>query len=178
MNKEGSFKPVAIVMIVSLLIAALWNSLTVLKSGIHALLNPSAGALLGWNLTLGMLILVLVLTGITTAIQKYTTDQKTIKELKQQQKDINKKSREFKHDPQKMLEMQKEVGPIAMKMMKLSLRSMAYTAIPLILFFRWFVDYFDALGNPKFFGFLGWFVFYLIFSIVFSSILRKVFDVA
>ena len=45
------------------------------------------------------------------------------------------------------------------------------------LFFRWFNDYFIAAGNPKFFLGLGWFLFYLIFAIIFGSILRKYLDV-
>lgn len=178
MNKEGSFKPVAIVLVISMLIALLWNQLTFLKAGIHAILDPSAGALLNWQLTIGMLILILILTTITVLIQKYTTDQQTLKELKAKQKEINKKSKEFRHDPQKMLEMQKELGPITIQMLKLNARSMAYTAIPLILFFRWFMDFFNALGDPSFLGFMNWFWFYLIFSIIFNSILRKVFKVA
>jgi hypothetical protein len=61
---------------------------------------------------------------------------------------------------------------------KLNMGSWAYTMIPFVLFFRWFSDYFLVLGNPKFFGFMGWFWFYLISSIIFSSILRKKLDVA
>jgi uncharacterized membrane protein (DUF106 family) len=66
----------------------------------------------------------------------------------------------------------KFVGP----MFKLSMRPIIYTAIPIILLFRWFTDYF-SLVDFKFFGFLSWFWFYLLGSIIFSSVLRKVFNV-
>jgi uncharacterized membrane protein (DUF106 family) len=60
------------------------------------------------------------------------------------------------------------------------MRPLLYTAIPFVLFFRWFADYFS---NPffaafRFFGFLSWFWFYLIGSIIFSSIFRKVLKVS
>jgi uncharacterized membrane protein (DUF106 family) len=57
------------------------------------------------------------------------------------------------------------------------MRAIAYTGIPFILFFRWFNDYFIAAGNPKFILGLGWFLFYLIFAIIFGTILRKYLDV-
>lgn len=178
MNKEGSFKPIAIALIISMLIAFFWDQLTFLRNFVHVILDPSAGALLNWNLTWGMLLIVFILTLATTLIQKYTTDQETLRELRNKQKEISKKSQEHKGDPQKMLESQKELGPIMIQTLKLNARSMAYTAIPLILFFRWFVDFFNSIGNPKLFLGLGWFLFYLIFSLIFSSILRKVLKVA
>ena len=60
--------------------------------------------------------------------------------------------------------------------------AMIFTGIPFILFFRWFMDFFTAIeeatGAPvRFFGFLSWFWFYLIFTIIISSVLRKWFDV-
>ena len=177
MNKEGSFKPIAIILLISMVIAFAWDSLTFLKNFVHSLLDPSLGAILQWNMTLGMLIIILIITIITTLVQKYTTDQKTLKELKDQQKEINKKAKELQHDPQKMLDVQKEMGPITIKMLKLNARSMAYTAIPIILTFRWFNDYFESAGGPVFFGFMGWFIFYLLFAIIFGALLKKVLKV-
>jgi len=62
-------------------------------------------------------------------------------------------------------------------MMKLSMRAVAFTGIPIILFFRWFNDFFVNAGNPKFFGIMNWLFFYIIFSIIFSSIFRKILKV-
>lgn len=176
-GKEGSFKPVVIALLISMFIALFWETLTFLKDAVHSIFNPTLGALLNWNPTIGMLIIVVVISIITTLIQKYTTDQETLRDLKKQQKEINKKSQEFKHDPQKMLEIQKELGPLTMKMLKLNARSIAYTAIPLILLFRWFSDYFDAIGGYSFFGFMSWIIFYILFVIIFGSIAKKIFKV-
>mgnify|MGYP001591357041 CR=1 FL=1 len=176
MNKKGSYGLIFLVMVVSLAIAAFWNSLPVIKNSVNAILNPTAGALLDLDLTFGMAILVLLLSVFTTIIQKYATDQKTLREMKEEQKklqeDIKKLEVGSKEHTELSMKSMKFIGP----MMKLSMRPIIYTAIPFILFFRWFTDYF-ALVDFKFFGFLSWFWFYLIGSIIFSSVLRKILKV-
>ncbi|MDP3966220.1 MAG: EMC3/TMCO1 family protein [archaeon] len=176
-NKEGSFKLIGIVMVVSLLIAALWDQIPWLKNFIHAILNPTAGFLIDWNLTAGMLVIVFVISLLTTFIQKYATDQKALKELKKEQKIIQEEMKKFKDHPEKVMELQKKQLEFIPKTMKLSTRALAYTGIPFILFFRWFNDYFIAAGNPLFLGFMGWFIFYLITTLIFSGVLKKWMDV-
>jgi len=39
------------------------------------------------------------------------------------------------------------------------------------------MDFFSALGDPKFFGFLSWFWFYLLGTLIFGTILRKIMNV-
>ena len=175
-GKEGGFGLILLVMVVSLAIAAFWNSLPFIKNSVGAVLNPTAGALLNLNLTYGMLVLVLLLSVFMTLIQKYTTDQKTLREMKEEQKkmqeDLKKLEVGSKEHSELSMKSLKFVGP----MFKLSMRPIIYTAIPIILLFRWFTDYF-SLVDFKFFGFLSWFWFYLLGSIIFSSILRKIFKV-
>lgn len=177
MNKEGSFKPIAIALIISMIIAFFWDSLAPLKNFVHSILNPTAGALLNWQLTIGMLLIVFILTVITTLIQKYTTDQETLKQMRKEQKELQKEMKKYRDNPAKMMELNKKTLEYLPKTLKLSMKSFVYTAIPLILLFRWFKDFFTDVGSPKFFGFLGWILFYLIFSMIFSSILRKIFKV-
>ena len=175
-GKEGGFGLILLVMVASLAIAAFWNSLPFIKNSVGAVLNPTAGALLNLNLTYGMLVLVLLLSIFMTLIQKYTTDQKTLREMKEEQKkmqeDLKKLEVGSKEHSELSMKSLKFVGP----MFKLSMRPIIYTAIPIILLFRWFTDYF-SLVDFKFFGFLSWFWFYLLGSIIFSSVLRKVFNV-
>jgi uncharacterized membrane protein (DUF106 family) len=175
--KEGSFTPLIIFMLISLVLAGLWDKVPVIKNSIHFVLDPSAGALLTWNLNIGMLIVVFIITVITTIVQKYATDQKTLKEMRKEQKEMQKQMKEFRDHPEKMMELQKKQFAMMPKQMKLSMRAIIYTGIPFILFFRWFQDYFVAAGSPKFWLGLGWFLFYLIFAMIFSSILRKWWDV-
>lgn len=175
--KEGSFAPLFFIMFASLLIAFYWDKLAFIKNAIHFIFDPSAGALLLWNLNVGMLIIVFIISIITTLVQKYATDQDTLKELKKEQKEIQKQMKEFKNHPEKMMELNKRQFEMMPKQMKLSMRGVAYTGIPFILFFRWFNDFFTSLGNPKFILGLSWFWFYLIFAMIFSSIIRKKLDV-
>lgn len=176
MDEKGSFRGIFIIMIVSLLIASFWNSIPLIKNSVNAVLNPSAGALLNWNLTYGMIILVFILALFMTLVQKYTTDQKTLREMKEEQKALQQQMKKLEAGSKEYTELSmksmKAMGP----MFKLSMRPIVYTAIPIILLFRWFADYF-TLVDFKFFGLLSWFWFYLIGSIIFSSILRKVLKV-
>jgi len=176
-GREGSFTPLIIFMIFTLIFASLWDKVPAIKKAIHFALDPSAGALLNWNLNLGMLIVVLIITVITTIVQKYATDQKALKELRVEQKDIQKQMKESKDHPEKVMELQKKQFAMMPKQMKLSMRAVIYTGIPFVLFFRWFNDYFIAAESPRFLLGLTWFWFYLIFAMVFSSILRKWWDV-
>lgn len=177
MNKEGSFRGIFIVMIISLLIAFFWDSFSFIKNTVHAILNPTAGTLLNLNLTWGMIILVFLITLAMTLIQKYATDQETLRELKKEQKILQEEAKKYKEHPEKLMEFQKKQMEFIPKTLKLSMRPIVITGIPLILFFRWFIDFFSAAGNPKFFGFFSWFWFYLIISIILSSILRKILKV-
>jgi uncharacterized membrane protein (DUF106 family) len=144
---------------------------------VHSLLDPSAGVLLQWDIVWGMTLLIFLISVFMTLAQKYGTDQATLKELKAEQKVLQAQMKEFKHDPAKVLELQKKQFEFIPIMMKHSMRPIIYTGIPLILMFRWFMDYFVPLEGFKFFGFFSWFWYYLILSIIFSTILRKVLKV-
>ena len=176
MNEKGSFRGIFIAMIASLLIASFWNSLPVIKNSVNAILNPSAGALLNWNLIYGMTILTLILSLFMTLVQKYTTDQKTLREMKAEQKEMQQQMKKLEVGSKEYTELSMKSMKFMGPMLKLSMRPIIYTAIPIILLFRWFVDYFK-LVDFKFFGLLNWFWFYLIGSIIFSSILRKILKV-
>ena len=178
MDKQGSFKPVIVVMLASMAIAFFWDSIPAIKEFSHLILDPSAGALLNWNLTIGMLILVFIISLFITLLQKYATDQEEMNNIKKEQKKLQEEMKKYKDHPEKLMSLQKKQFEFMGPMMKLSMRPMVFSGIPLILFFRWFWDFFNAIGDPKFFGFLSWFWFYLIGSMIFSIILKKVLDVA
>lgn len=176
-GKEGSFKPFVFIMIFSIVLLFVWDKLPFIKNSVHAVLDPTAGWLLNWDLTLGMLIIVFVITLITTIVQKYATDQKALKELRKEQKLMQEEMKKYRDHPEKMAEFSKKQMDFFKRTFKLTSRSIMFTGIPFILFFRWFNDVFTAMGEPKFFGFLSWFLFYLIFAMIFSSILRKLLKV-
>ncbi len=181
-DKKGSMIPIVIIMFVSLFIAFAWDKWGgFIKNSVHAVLNPTAGVLLKLNipygLEIGMIIIVLLITVLSTLVQKFTTDQKALRELKKEQKILSEEMKKYKEHPEKVAELSKKQMEFIPRTMRLTSRSMLFTGVPFILFFRWFSDVFTAMGNPKFFGFLGWFLFYFIFTLIFSAILKKVLKV-
>jgi len=172
-GKEGSFKPMILIMVFSLVVASLWEKIPAIKKTIHAGLDPTAGVLLDWNMHLGMLLIIIIITVITTLVQKYGTDQETLREIKKEQKSLQKEMKKHRSDPNKTMELQKQQMKLMPKQMKLSMRGIVYTGVPFILLVRWFHDYFKAAGDPQFFGFMGWIWFYLLGAVIIGSILRK-----
>ena len=168
-----------LVMILSFLIAGAWNTLPIIKTSAHFVLDPTAGVLMNWNVYAGMAFVVFIITFVTVIIQKYGTNQEELKKLKEEQKILQEEMKKYKDHPQKLLELQKRSFEFMPKTMDLTMKPLIYTAIPFVLFFRWFNDYFSTpeLINLKFFGFLSWFWFYFVASLIFSMILRKVMKV-
>lgn len=178
MNKEkNGMKILFIVMIISLAIGYLWTQSEWLRNLVHKILDPTIGVLLQWNLVVGMIILVFVLTLITTLFQKYGTDQVTLRELKKEQKILQEETKKYKEHPEKLMDANKKGMELMLKTMPLTMRPIIFTATPFILLFGWFNDFFLSLENPKIFG-MNWLLFYLIASIIASIILRKLLDVA
>ena len=168
-----------IVMIISFVVAGLWNSVPVIKETVHLVLDPTAGSLLNWNIMIGMFAIIILINLIMTLVQKYGTDQETLRQMKKEQKELQEEMKKYKNDPEKLMEFNKKQMENMPRMFEITMKPLVYTIIPFILFFRWFSDYFssEALLEFKFFGILNWFWFYLIFSIIFSSIWRKILKV-
>lgn len=171
----NGIKILFLVMLASLGIAFFWNSLPIVSNTVHLILDPTAGALLNFNVNMGMVIISGIISLFIALIQKYTVDNDMLRELKKEQKILQEEMKKYKDHPEKLLELQKKQLEFLPKTMNLTMRPLVYTAIPIILFFRWFSDYFNAINPPlKIFGFFTWFWAYLVFSIIFSIIFRKI----
>lgn len=170
-------KSLFFVVVISLAIAIFWNKVPLISNSVHYILDPTAGSLLDWNVNAGIAIVAAVISGFIMTIQKYTTDQETLRKIKKEQKLLQEEMKLFKDKPERLLELQKKQLQFIPQTFEITLRPIMYTSIPIILFFRWFNDYFTAVPI-KVFGLLSWFWAYLILSIIFTSIFRKVFNVA
>jgi len=160
------------VMLVSIIIALSWDSVKGIRDAAHSVLDPTLGTILDLHLNIGFLIAVAIIGLITTLVQKYATDQATIKQIKDEQKALQVEMKQYKEHPEKLMELQKKSMELVFKTMPLTMRPLVYTAVPFILLLRWFGDYF--ITNPiKIFGFFSWLWAYILFSILFSSIFRK-----
>jgi len=172
-GKSSGMKMMMILMVVSLLIAFLWNHIPIIKQFAHLILDPTAGILLDWNISWGMVLVTGVITFAISLTQKYTMDHERMRALKQEQKHLQAQMKEFKDNPEKIMEINKKSLGLVSEIWDISMRPAMYTFLPVILFFRWFQDYF-AVHPEKIFGMLSWFWSYLILAIIFSMIFRKV----
>jgi uncharacterized membrane protein (DUF106 family) len=122
------------------------------------------------NPQVSVIILALLITLVTTLITKKFTNQTRMKEIKDNQKNLQKKLKESKGDTAKMSQINKEMMESSMELMKHSFKPMIYTFIPLLLFFWWVRGvYTDVLA--------GWIWWYLVSGVVSSIIFRKLFNV-
>lgn len=97
--------------------------------------------LLGWILLLhpaiGILLVSLLISVITTFAIKIFSDQSLMKDLKQELKDLQKKMRELKNNPKKMAKINEKVMETNAKYMSHSMRPTLFTIIPILLIFGW-----------------------------------------
>ena len=130
----SGMKILFIVMLASVLIAALWNSVPMIKEIVHFVLDPTAGSLLRWNITYGMLILVLIISLVIILFQKYGTDQETLRQIKKEQKLAREEMKKYKQDPEKLLEFNKKQMEKMPKIFEITMRPLIYTFVPIVLF--------------------------------------------
>jgi len=114
-----------------------------------------------------------ILTALVTLVYKFVTDQKLMKEIKDEMDSLRKEMKQFKDDPERMMTIQKQVMEKNMKYMLQTLKPTLVTLIPILFIFGWLREYYLGLGDPAVLWGLGWIWVYIIFSIVFSLGLRK-----
>jgi len=125
----------------------------------------------------------LALTLLTTLIYKVLTNQTRLKELREKQKQLRAEALKLKENPQKIMELQKEMLAISVEQMKAGLKPMLATFLPFLLALWFLKNIYTAaeVGNiiywhanlPLIGDGGGWFFCYIILSLVFSLLLRK-----
>lgn len=111
-----------------------------------------------------------VVTLISTLVQKKFTDQEHLKSLKKRQKEIQAELKKEK-EPSVMKELNAEMLQLTAVMFKGSMKPMFVTLIPFLLLFAWL----KGLYSPILGG--NWIWYYLGYSIAASMIFRKIFKV-
>lgn len=133
----------------------------------------------GWAITIdpafGLILISLIFTFLVTLAYKYFTDQTLMKQLKEDLKKLRKEMKDFKDNPEKMIDIQKKSFEKSMQQMKMQFKPMLITLIPLLLLFSWLRVTYQDTGDVLF-G-LSWLWIYILTSIIFSLILRKVLQV-
>lgn len=128
---------------------------------------------------MSVIVISFLLTACITLVYKFFTDQKLLKATKDEIKKLQEEMKTFKNDAAKSLEISKEVMQKNMIVMKSTLKPTIFTFLPIILIFSWLNATFKNQGNLiNIFGMkFGWLGTYIIFSIIFSIILRKLLKV-
>lgn len=128
-----------------------------------------------------------IITFFLTWLYKKFTNQEKHKEYAAKQKELREKSKLFKNQPEKLLEMQKEMMQGSMEQMRESFKPLIISFVPIMLafiFLKW--AYTEAnvgdiiswhVNLPLFGTGAGWFLSYIILSLIFNSILRKILKV-
>lgn len=86
---------------------------------------------------IAVVILSLLISLLTTLIYKYATDQKLMKDLKDEIKTLQDEAKLLKDKPEQAMEVQKRAMETNMKYMSHSMRPTLITFLPIILLFGW-----------------------------------------
>jgi uncharacterized membrane protein (DUF106 family) len=106
-------------------------------SFLSTLFDPIFAPLLGLGPFWIIFAIALIATVIITIIYKIVTDQDLMKRLKEDQKDMQKKMKEFREHPEKLAQLQKEMWSKSMEQMKHSFKPTMFTFIPILILFGW-----------------------------------------
>ena len=119
-----------------------------------------------------------------TYVYKFLTKQEELKALKERVKTLQEEMK-IEKDQNKLMELQKEMLKLSAEQMKHSMKPMLFTFLPLILIFGGLRSLYSKTGDiipwgadiPLFHTGAGWLLCYIIFSMIFSIILRKLLKV-
>jgi uncharacterized membrane protein (DUF106 family) len=123
-----------------------------------------------WNARISILVLSFLVTLFITIVTYYMTDRVRMKEIKDKQKRLREEIKKYKDNPQKMLEINKQMMEDMPEQLKHSFKPMIITIIPIIIIFAWLKSTFALTAIAK-----TWFWWYIGSSIFFSVVLRKMF---
>lgn len=118
-----------------------------------------------------LIIISALVTLVSTLVTKWLTNQEHLKSLKVRQKEIQKDLKNHKPGEKMFQELQAEMLQISMATMKSSFKPLLVTMIPFLLLFVWIKNTYEVL-LPH------WIWYYIISSIAFSLIYRKLFKMA
>lgn len=119
---------------------------------LDTIFNPVFGPLFHLPPFFTIFIISAVITLLITIVYKYTTDQKKMKQIKDDLQKYQKQMRETK-DTAKLMKMQKDALDLNMQYMMASLKSTLYTFIPIIIIFAWLsshIAYYPLTPNTEF----------------------------
>ncbi len=117
-----------------------------------------------------ILIFSLIVTLFITIITHFLTDKELMRGIKEKQKKLREEMKIHRDNPEKMMEINKKMMEDLPHQMKQSLKVSLVTIIPLLFLFNWLKVTFAATSIAS-----SWIWWYILSSLAFSIVLRKVF---
>jgi uncharacterized membrane protein (DUF106 family) len=133
---------------------------------------------------LSIILFSLIITFVSTWAYKLLINQVKMKEIKERVKSLQEKMKAEK-DQTKMMQIQKEMLQLSGEQMRLSMKPMLFTFLPFLLVFAFLRNVYNGTGDIISWGInlplvgtgAGWLLSYIILSLIFSIILRKIMNV-
>jgi uncharacterized membrane protein (DUF106 family) len=95
------------------------------------------GSLIDYNILLAVVVIAFCISLLMTLVYKWMTDQHLMKSLREDIKGHQKEAKDHRHDPSKMMEINKLAMEKNMKYMMHSMKPTLITFIPIIIIFGW-----------------------------------------
>ena len=143
---------------------------------LNSIFNPIFGNMIESYPTTTLIFISFLLTFFVSIFYKIFTDQKLMKALKEEMKEIRADLKKFAHDPEKTLQLQKASMQKSMEHMKHTMKPTLITMLPLLVVFTWLREVY-ATKVVSFLWFESWLWIYILTSIIFSMIIRKILKV-
>jgi len=118
-----------------------------------------------------IIIVAILVSLFISLVQYFVMDKDKMRDLKAKQKALNAEMKLHKDNPQKMMDLQKELLGHSMESMKHSFKPMLITTIPILIVFGFIRNTFALTEIAK-----SWFWYYFVTSIASSLIFRKLFN--
>jgi len=122
------------------------------------------------NPKLWIVLFSLVVTILITIVTYFFTDKELVRSIKAKQKSLREQMKVHKDNPQKMMELNKQMMEDMPKQMKQSLKVSVITIVPMLIFFGWLRSLFATTTIAS-----SWIWWYIVASLVFSIVIRKIF---
>jgi len=117
-----------------------------------------------------IIIFSFVVTLFITLVTHFVTDKKVMREIKDRQKWIRGEMKKYKDNAEKMAELNQKMMQDLPLQMKQAFKPLLITMIPLLIFFVWLKGVFADTTLAS-----TWIWWYIGSSLVFSTLLRKIF---
>ncbi|MBI2041385.1 MAG: DUF106 domain-containing protein [DPANN group archaeon] len=127
-----------------------------------------------------ILLVAVILSFTSMLVTKYFTDQAMMRQIRDDVKKYQEQIKASKDNPQKAMELQNKIMALNSKLLPQSFRPMIITIIPFVLIFNLLYKVFNnAIIIPLSFwpGHLGFVGTYIIFSLIFTTIFKKLLKV-